>query len=126
MNVVSDSALTCSTVMAGRILNPLKEGDLNRILPSIRSSARTITSVWQAAECAMGSVETVYHQLKLPLPYNPQLRLRINNLFRVARYCVLLAVSSTELCVSPRYALIIDGDDDTCSATRACSVIAAQ
>ncbi|ETP54374.1 hypothetical protein F442_00879 [Phytophthora nicotianae P10297] len=88
MNVVSDSALTCSTVMAGRILNPLKEGDLNRILPSIRSSARTIISLWQAAECAIGSVETVYHQLKLPLPYNPQLRLRINNLFRVARYCV--------------------------------------
>ncbi|KAL4110994.1 hypothetical protein PRIC1_002678 [Phytophthora ramorum] len=54
MNVVSDSAFPCSAAMAGRILTPLKDGDLERIRPSLRSSARTlhnvITSVRQAAE----------------------------------------------------------------------------
>ncbi|KAJ8524315.1 hypothetical protein ON010_g16803 [Phytophthora cinnamomi] len=33
MNVVSDSAFPCSTAMVGRILTPLKDGDLDRILP---------------------------------------------------------------------------------------------
>ncbi|GMF56049.1 unnamed protein product [Phytophthora fragariaefolia] len=41
MNAVSDSAFPCSTAMAGRILTPLKDGDIDRILPSLRSSART-------------------------------------------------------------------------------------
>ncbi|ETM97293.1 hypothetical protein PPTG_20372 [Phytophthora nicotianae INRA-310] len=54
VNVVSDLAFPCSTTMAGRIRTPLKDGDLDRIEPSLRSSARTlhnaITSVRQAAE----------------------------------------------------------------------------
>ncbi|KAE9228637.1 hypothetical protein PF004_g11016 [Phytophthora fragariae] len=72
MNVVSDSAFPCSTAMTGRILTPLKGGDLKRILPSLRASARTlhnaITSVCQAAEWDMGSVQKVYFRLNLPLP----------------------------------------------------------
>uniref|UniRef100_H3GVH3 DDE Tnp4 domain-containing protein n=1 Tax=Phytophthora ramorum TaxID=164328 RepID=H3GVH3_PHYRM len=93
MNVVSDSAFPCSAVMAGRILTPLKDGDLERIRPSLRSSARTlhnaITSVRQAVEWGMGSMQKVYSRLKLPLPYDPELRgRRINNSFRMANYRV--------------------------------------
>lgn len=93
MNVVSDSAFPCSVAMTGRILTPLKDGDLERVLPSLRSSARTlhnaITSVRQAAEWGMGSIQKVYSRLNLPLPYDPAVRgTRINNLFRMANYRV--------------------------------------
>ncbi|KAE9179490.1 hypothetical protein PF004_g25144 [Phytophthora fragariae] len=97
MNVVSDSAFPCLTAMAGRILTPLKNGDIDRILPSLRSSARTlhnaITSVRQAAEWGMGSVQKVYSRLSLPLPYGSygsgKLRgLCLNNLFRTANFRV--------------------------------------
>ncbi|KAE8976750.1 hypothetical protein PR003_g14381 [Phytophthora rubi] len=93
MNVVSDSAFPCSTAMVGRILTPLKDGDLDRIRPSLRSSARTlhnaITSVRQAAECGMGSMQKVYSRLNLPLPYDPNIRgCRISNVFRIANYRV--------------------------------------
>ncbi|ETI42229.1 hypothetical protein F443_12626 [Phytophthora nicotianae P1569] len=93
MNVVSDSAFPCSTAMTGGILTPLKDGDLERIEPSLRSSARTlhnaITSVRQAAEWGMGSVQKVCSRLNLPLPFDPNLRgLRLNNMFRMANYRV--------------------------------------
>ncbi|KAG3175511.1 hypothetical protein PC128_g17703 [Phytophthora cactorum] len=75
MNVVSDSAFPCSTAMTGRILTPLKGGHIERILPSLRSYARTlhnaITSVRQAAEWGMRSVQKVYSRLNLPLSRNP-------------------------------------------------------
>ena len=79
--------------MVGRILTPLKDGDIEKILPSRRSRARAlnnaITSVRQAAEWGMGSVEKVYHRLRLPLPYTPDLRrIRLNNMFRLANYRV--------------------------------------
>ncbi|KAE9283429.1 hypothetical protein PF008_g27411 [Phytophthora fragariae] len=93
MNVVSDSAFPSSTAMTERILTPLKDRDLERILPSLRAPARTlhnaITSVRQAAEWGMGSVQKVYSRLNLPLPYDPKLRdLRLDNLFRMANYRV--------------------------------------
>ncbi|KAE8959119.1 hypothetical protein PR003_g31879 [Phytophthora rubi] len=93
MNVVSDSAFPCSSAMSGRILTPLKDGDLDRILPSLRSSARTlhnaITSVRQAAEWGMGSIQKVYSRLNLPLPYDQQLRgVRLNNMFRMTNFRV--------------------------------------
>ena len=79
--------------MVGRILTPLKDGDLEKILPSRRSRVRAmhnaITSVRQAAEWGMGSVEKVYHRLRMPLPYDPQLRrVRLNNMFRLVNYRV--------------------------------------
>ncbi|GMF48850.1 unnamed protein product [Phytophthora fragariaefolia] len=93
MNVVSDSAFPCSTAMTVRILTPLKDGDLDRILPSLRSSARTlhnvITSVKQAMEWGMGSIQKVYRRLNLPLPYDQQLRgVRLNNMFRMTNFRV--------------------------------------
>ncbi|KAE9071735.1 hypothetical protein PF010_g25753 [Phytophthora fragariae] len=93
MNVVSDSAFPCSTAMTGRILTPLKDGDIERIEPCLRSAARTlhnaITSIRQAAEWGMGSVQKIYSRINLPLPYDPDLRgMRLNNLFRMANYRV--------------------------------------
>ncbi|KAE9008465.1 hypothetical protein PR001_g15472 [Phytophthora rubi] len=90
MNVVSDSAFPCSTNMTGRILTPLKDGDIERLVSSLHSSARTlhnaITSVRQAAEWGMGSMQKVFSRLNLPLPYNPEVRGRLlNNIFRAAR-----------------------------------------
>ncbi|KAJ8558670.1 hypothetical protein ON010_g8782 [Phytophthora cinnamomi] len=57
--VVADSDFPCSGHMAGRILTPLKEGDLGRLIPSVPESAQilsaAITSIRQAAEWGMGS-----------------------------------------------------------------------
>ncbi|EGZ22640.1 hypothetical protein PHYSODRAFT_249619 [Phytophthora sojae] len=93
MGVVSDSAFPCSTAMTGRILTPLKDGDIKKIEPSLRATARTlhnaITSIRQAAEWGMGSLQKFYSRLILPLPYDPNLRgMRIGNLFRLANYRV--------------------------------------
>ncbi|ETM52652.1 hypothetical protein L914_03773, partial [Phytophthora nicotianae] len=41
-NVMLDSAFPCSTDRIGCILTPLKYGDLERLNPSVRSSARTL------------------------------------------------------------------------------------
>ncbi|OWY97655.1 hypothetical protein PHMEG_00031767, partial [Phytophthora megakarya] len=93
MNVVSVSAFPCSTAMTGRILTPLKNADLGRILSSLQSSARmlhtAITSVRQDHEWGMGSIQKVFIRLNLLLPYDPELRgLRLNNLFWLANYRV--------------------------------------
>lgn len=93
LGVVSDSAFPCSAAMRGRILTPLKDGDIDRLLPSVRSSARrlhnAITSVRQAAEWGMGSVEKVFHRLLLPLPYDPERRrIQLSNMFHLANYRV--------------------------------------
>ncbi|KAG3092507.1 hypothetical protein PI125_g17111 [Phytophthora idaei] len=70
VNVVSDSAFPCSTAVTGRILTPLKDRDLERIPPSLRSSAGL-----QSTESAA--------------PYDLKLRgLRLNNLFRMVNYRV--------------------------------------
>jgi hypothetical protein len=68
-------------------------GGLERILPSLRSYARTlhnaITSVRQAAEWGIGSMQKVYSQLNLPLSYDPELYgLRLNNIFRMSKFRV--------------------------------------
>lgn len=91
--VVSDSACPCSFVMTGRILTPLKEGDIDKILPSLRRPARmmdnAITSIRQAAEWGMGSVEKVYGRLLLPLLWNPaQQGMCLLNIFHLANYRV--------------------------------------
>ncbi|KAE8912593.1 hypothetical protein PF005_g9015 [Phytophthora fragariae] len=54
INFVSDSAFPCSTAMTVRILTPLKDGDIDRIMTLLCSLARTldnaIKSVRQVAE----------------------------------------------------------------------------
>ncbi|OWZ09060.1 hypothetical protein PHMEG_00018299 [Phytophthora megakarya] len=66
--VVADSAFPCSDDMVGRILTPLKEGELGRVILTVRE----------------GLVEKVYHRLLHPLPYDRDKRkLRLDNLFRL-------------------------------------------
>lgn len=79
--------------MTGRILTPLKEGDIGRLVPSVRKAANimsaAITFVRQPAEWGMGVIEKVYHRLPLPLPYDTNKRKqRLDNLFRLSNYRV--------------------------------------
>lgn len=71
--VLSDSAFPVSGAMFGKILTPLKEGDLERAHPSARRAlialSDAICSLRQPAEWGMGSTEKVYHRLLLKLPY---------------------------------------------------------
>jgi hypothetical protein len=69
--IVADSAFPCGKDMTGRVMTPLKEGDLARLVPSVREAVkampRAITFIRQSAEWGMGVVEKVYHRLWLPL-----------------------------------------------------------
>ncbi|GMG15229.1 unnamed protein product [Phytophthora fragariaefolia] len=91
--IVADSAFPCGNEMAGRVLTPLKEGGLARLVPSVRRAAKimsgAITFVRQSAEWGMGSVEKVYHRLLSPLPFDVNKRkMRLDNLFRMANFRV--------------------------------------
>ncbi|RHZ26679.1 hypothetical protein DYB31_008490 [Aphanomyces astaci] len=93
MCIASDSAFPVGGRCAGRIITPLKDGDLERQPPECRLALQTmsdcITSLRQAAEWGMGSATKVYRQLLLPLPYNPTLRgMRLDNIFRLYNYRV--------------------------------------
>ncbi|GMF36151.1 unnamed protein product [Phytophthora fragariaefolia] len=84
--VITDSTFPCGNDMVSRIMTPRKEGDLVRLVPSVRAVAQlksnAITFVRQAAEWDMGSVEKVYRRLLHPLPYDKEKRkLRLDNLF---------------------------------------------
>ncbi|KAG9413244.1 hypothetical protein AC1031_016262 [Aphanomyces cochlioides] len=88
MKLAADSAFPVSGRCAGRIVSPIKEGDLNRQPDNCRYAMQVmsdcITSLRQAAEWGMGAVSKVYRQLLLPLLYDPELRgLRLNNMFRL-------------------------------------------
>jgi hypothetical protein len=91
--VVADSAFPCGEDMTGRIMTPLKEGDLGRLVPSVRPAAKAlsnaITSIRQSAEWSMGSVEKALHRLLMPLPFEKNKRQqRLENLFRLSNYRV--------------------------------------
>jgi hypothetical protein len=91
--VLSDSAFPVSGGMFGRIMTPMKEGDLERAHPRARLAlvlrSTAITSMRQAAEWGMGAVEKVYRQLLLPLPFNSVKRgRRINILYRLYNFRV--------------------------------------
>ncbi|KAE9224594.1 hypothetical protein PF004_g12173 [Phytophthora fragariae] len=91
--IVADSAFPCGNEMTGRVMSPLKDDDLSRVVPSVRRAAKimsgAITFVRQLAEWGMGSVEKVYHRLLLPLPYDVNKRkMRLDNLFRLSNFRV--------------------------------------
>jgi hypothetical protein len=91
--IVAGSAFPCSAKKVGRIMTPLKDGDLGRLVPSIRPAALmmsgAITSIRQAIEWGMGSVEKLFHRLALPLPPDKDKRkVRLGNLLRLANYWV--------------------------------------
>ena len=90
--ICTDSAFPFRGDLAGKIITPIKEGDLERVPPHSRRGLQImsdcVTSLRQATEWGMGSVGKVYRQLVLlPLPYDPQQRnLRLHNIFRMFNY----------------------------------------
>ena len=91
--IASDSAFPINGRCAGRIITPIKEGDLDRVAPDCRlglqAMSDSITSLRQAAEWGMGAAVKVYRQLALPLPYNPHVRgRRLVNIFRLYNFRV--------------------------------------
>ena len=91
--IATDSAFPVSKEFQGKIITPMKEGDLERASPQCRlamiAMSNAITAIRQAGEWGMGSGPKVYRQLNLPLPYNPELRqLRLGNIFRLFNFRV--------------------------------------
>ena len=91
--VLSDSAFPVSGALKGKILTPLKDGDLDIALPATRLAlvalGNAITSMRQSAEWGMGAVEKVYRRLLEKLPFNPILRARrIQTLFLLYNFRV--------------------------------------
>ena len=91
--IVADTAFPVSKDLLGRIITPLKEGDLERAHPRAQQQLQVIsaaiTSLRQACEWGVGSIEKAWRQLLLPLPFNPQTRRRrLSNIFRLWNYRV--------------------------------------
>jgi hypothetical protein len=93
---LSDSAFPVGKLMFGKIMTPLKEGDLERAMeinretvPALIALSGQITSARQAAEWGMGSIEKPFPRILEPLPYNQKLRrVRLENLFRLYNFRV--------------------------------------
>ena len=79
--VLSDSAFPVSREMFGRIITPLKDGDLERAhrdaRPSLIRLSSAITSMRQSAEWGMGAVSKVYRILLVKLSYDKKRRGRL-------------------------------------------------
>lgn len=79
--VLSDSAFPVSREMFGRIITPLKDGDLERAhrdaRPSLIRLSSAITSMRQSAEWGMGAVSKVYRILLAKLSYDKKRRGRL-------------------------------------------------
>lgn len=93
--VAPDSAFPVSEEMTGKIIAPLKDGDLERKLRSARAGALRMssacTSVRQAAARGMGAAEKVWRILLLALPFDPvQRRNRLEILYRLYNFRVRL------------------------------------
>ena len=91
--LVADTAFPVGTGLFGKIISPLKDGELERAHPHARPAliqlSSQITSCRQACEWGVGSIEKVWRQLLLPLPYNQHTRqLRLTNIFRLFNYRV--------------------------------------
>ena len=91
--IATDSAFPVSKEMRGKIITPLKDGDLERASVECRLAlialSNSITAIRQAGEWGMGSAPKVYRQLNLPLPFNAQLRqLRLTNIYRLYNFRV--------------------------------------
>ncbi|KAI8828636.1 hypothetical protein BC829DRAFT_424162 [Chytridium lagenaria] len=76
--ILADSAFPISGALSNRIVTPLKEGNLERVLPAslrpaVQAQSDTITSIRQAAEWGMQAVPKVWRRLKVPLPFDPSL-----------------------------------------------------
>jgi hypothetical protein len=93
--VLADSAFPVSGDMLGRIVTPLKTGDLERAVAAggrasqIGTVNNAIVSIRQAAEWGMGAVEKCFRCLTVPMPYDPEVRRqRLSNVYRLYNYRV--------------------------------------
>ena len=93
--VLADSAFPVSGNMSGRIVTPLKTGDLERAVAAGGRAAQigtinnAIISIRQAAEWGMGAVEKCFRCLTVPMPYDPEVRRqRLSNVYRLYNYRV--------------------------------------
>lgn len=91
--VVADSAFPVAGPMLRRIVTPLKEGDLDRCDPSLRAEitakSSAITSIRQAAEWGVGSVEKCFRRILLSLPFDDEVRrVRLENIHRLHNFRV--------------------------------------
>ena len=79
--VLSDSAFPVSREMFGRIITPLKNGDLEKAhkdaRPSLIRPSSAITSMRQSAEWGMGAVSIVYRILLVKLSYDKKRRSKL-------------------------------------------------
>lgn len=79
--VLSDSAFPVAKEMFGRIITPLKDGDIGRAHPGARPSlirlSSAITSMRQSAEWGMGAVSKVYRILLVKLSHDKKRRGRL-------------------------------------------------
>lgn len=79
--VLSDSAFPVSNDMFGRIMTPLKDGDIEKAHPGARPAlirlACSITSMRQSAEWGMGAVCKVYRNLNGKLSFDKERRGRL-------------------------------------------------
>ena len=90
---IADTAFPVTKEMRRKIITPLKEGDLERSHPDAQAAlleiSSAITSLRQNCEWGVGSIEKVWRQLLLPLPYDQNVRkLRLNNIFRLWNFRV--------------------------------------
>ena len=86
--VASDTAFPVTGDLAGRIITPLKDGELDKLPLNLRRGAMrmhsAIISIRQAAEWGMGAVEKVWRILQLRLPFDPLVRqLRLDIIHRL-------------------------------------------
>lgn len=91
--VLSDSAFPCKAGLEGKIISPLKFGDLNKIDITLHQEAEAlssaITSARQSCEWGMGAVEKVYRRLLRKLPFDKDLRrIRLDTIYRLYNYRV--------------------------------------
>ena len=91
--VLSDSAFPVSGDLFGKIVTPLKDGDLERSEVGTRAMlaalSSAITSMRQAAEWGMGAVEKPYRRLLEKLPFDQKKRgRRMRNMFRLYNFRV--------------------------------------
>ena len=90
---VSDTAFPRTRELEGKIMTPLKEGELERAPRAdqaflLRQSA-ALTSLRQACEWGMGSAPKAFRQLQLKLPFNQETRkMPLTNIYRLYNFRV--------------------------------------
>jgi hypothetical protein len=87
--LVADTAFPVGPRLFQHIVSPLKDGEADTIHPrSLRSrlvqQSREITSLRQACEWGMGSIQKPFKRLMVHLPWRTDVRaVRLSNIFRL-------------------------------------------